>query len=112
MEQVHGDKPARPGKTPGTGSSLDVIEIPFKRRDMRSRGKIPGTSGLNDREGLDFCDLDANDDDEEEEEHESGPSGPSVPEHLKPLDFSSIQFRQLYELDKGFFPSSVIKPPP
>ena len=117
MEQVHGDEPARPGHIPGTGLSPDFTNTSFKRRDTRSKGETPGTSGLNDGDIIDLGDFDANDDDnddddEEEEEHEDGPSGPSVPDHLKPLDLSSIQFRQLYELVKGFFPSAVIEPPP
>ena len=115
-EQVTDGMPPRPGVTPATGST------PFPNVHPRqSVGESPGTSGLGDRQQGDAgfnvipIDVDDNgdgdDDDEGDDVGHDDPSGP-IPDHMKPLDLSSIQFRQLYELVKSFFPSSVIGPPP
>ena len=102
VEQVSDGKPPRPGATPATGNSPIPIDVHARPRDRRSQGDRPGTSGLGNRPDrtrefdsvpIDIDDDDTdNDDEEEEDDANEDPSGPT-PDHMKPLDLSSIQLR-------------------
>ena len=123
VEQVLDGKPTKPGAAPAIG--VNPLPVNTNFRNKVSVVTKPGTSGLESRKDLekeieidivpiDNDDDDLGDDNDDNNDDDADDDDPSVPtpEDLKPLDLSSIQFRQIYELIKGFFPSSVLEPPP
>ena len=110
VEQVLGGLPQGPVNSVPSQSPVFNPVINKSNRDRISVGDSPGTSGEHSHNQED----NNNDNDDDEDDDDFDPLGPDDNSEEQPIifDSASIQFRQMYDLVKCFFPQAVVTLPP